>query len=290
MDETDVRTTLWARLVVYYAQHMPDKLTDKGIAEIIGRYSDKEAELSARLKKKYADPLPKFVTEEVFQRVRTSFGLIDPEGRAAGGEGNELPTGPVGVTAEQLLDFRSPHFDPILALRARRLDLPVPNATRLDNISMFRTLLPPDHPDYVVKGEKKSADVVKAPRRSATEAPTGDPLMLIMEMTGATGPHSLLLRLVKEKRRACVMVRSVAAVRGICSGLIKAFDKHFNIVLMDVTEVYTSRAILAKGTGEGTVQCERYLKQLLIRGDNVVLCWEEKGKKNPRGKQEERRR
>ncbi|CAM9323696.1 unnamed protein product, partial [Discosporangium mesarthrocarpum] len=54
------------------------------------------------------------------------------------------------------------------------------------------------------------------------------------------GPYSLLHRLHKEKRYSSVMVRRVNSIRGTCTGLIRAFDKHMNILLADVTEVYTT--------------------------------------------------
>lgn len=55
------------------------------------------------------------------------------------------------------LDFTSVHFDPLLALRHEGLLPPVPDAPPLDNLSKFRPLLDPDHPDYIDPANKTQA-------------------------------------------------------------------------------------------------------------------------------------
>ncbi|CAM9453026.1 unnamed protein product [Sphacelaria rigidula] len=66
------------------------------------------------------------------------------------------------------------------------------------------------------------------------------PVARIIKEYAGTGPYSLLHRLHAEKRRACVMIRRVNSVRGVCTGLIRGFDKHMNILLADVREDYTT--------------------------------------------------
>jgi len=50
----------------------------------------------------------------------------------------------------------------------------------------------------------------------------------------------LLLRQCFEKKALVrVFIRRAAGLRGSCVGYVKAFDKHFNMVLSDVREEYT---------------------------------------------------
>ncbi|CAM9460361.1 unnamed protein product [Scytosiphon promiscuus] len=61
-----------------------------------------------------------------------------------------------------------------------------------------------------------------------------NPVQRIMEKYAGTGPYRLLYRLHEENRRASVMIRRVNSVRGTCTGLIRAFDRHMNLLLVDV--------------------------------------------------------
>jgi small nuclear ribonucleoprotein (snRNP)-like protein len=271
------------------------------------------------------------------QAARTRFGLADPEAaRQQQQQQQHQPTGPKAspaVKQQDALDFRSPHFNPLLALNTPGVIPPIPNARPLDNISAFRNLLPQAHPDHRDRAKRSTTPVpAKASSRRATTSTVKqeidldssttinvmasttvdekaaaatsheqyttkaqqDPLQVVMALAvgeHAKGPMSLLMRLYKENRRVCIMIRNVNSIRGVCTGLLKAFDKHFNVILTDVTEEYTITVNAAAATSAGgsissnrdsnssrsnnatTVRRQRYLKQLLIRGDNVVMCW-----------------
>jgi small nuclear ribonucleoprotein (snRNP)-like protein len=383
MQEGEVRTSLWARLVVYYAKHMPEKLTSGVIAEvrqatmqlnygplgsdrclptpfvhlqIIAKYGQKEKELSARLAKKYFEPLAASVPAEAVQAARSRFGLADPEAATQPQQQQQRlqPTirtdSPVANLQEtHLVHFKSQHFNALLALNTPGVIPPIPNTRPLDNISAFRSLLPHAHPDYRDRAKHSTtpAQAMKASRRSSSSTGTGeqddvdvstatkpaasptvdqkaaatvtsqqqqrqqqqqqqqpkaqqDPLQVVMALAvgeHGNGPISLLMRLYEENRRVCIMIRNVNSIRGVCTGLLKAFDKHFNVILTDVTEEYTITINTAAASSDNsriqggisgsssrcgnssrsdnvtTVKRQRYLKQLLIRGDNVVMCW-----------------
>ncbi|CAM9098301.1 unnamed protein product, partial [Ectocarpus sp. 4 AP-2014] len=67
-----------------------------------------------------------------------------------------------------------------------------------------------------------------------------NPVKRIVQEYAGSGPYSLLYRLHEENRRASVMIRRVNSIRGTCTGLIRAFDRHMNLLLVDVRENYTA--------------------------------------------------
>lgn len=48
----------------------------------------------------------------------------------------------------------------------------------------------------------------------------------------------MLYRLWRKQARVSVTIRRLKGIRGVCTGALVAFDKHFNIVLRDVVESY----------------------------------------------------
>ncbi|XP_064625503.1 uncharacterized protein LOC135486538 [Lineus longissimus] len=53
------------------------------------------------------------------------------------------------------------------------------------------------------------------------------------------GPLSLLYRAVEERIRVKVWTRSAKQLRGYCKGYIVAFDRHWNLAMVDVDEVFS---------------------------------------------------
>jgi len=163
-----------------------------------------------------------------------------------------------------VLDFLSPQFDPVAALsnaiegvEAANPWMAVASATTtmLDRADQCRVLLPPTDPMY-----RPAATIPVI--RAGTRIRPGDPLQRGGEGSGAapavrrrkppecfakvaepfqTGPLSTLHRAFVERYRVRIVVRYVNGIRGTLTAYVTAFDKHFNMLLRDVEEVYTPR-------------------------------------------------
>ena len=132
-----------------------------------------------------------------------------------------------------------------------------------------------------------------------------------------SGPHSVLYKFRNnggQKRRITIVIRYVNMIRGTLTGTLIAFDKHMNMILKDVEEIYSPRLIdeeneksnlelelerrrrrglLSSTTDDNDMTTtmviqqqhqhqqpgtwnvrRRQMKQLLVRGDMVVSVYE----------------
>ena len=101
-----------------------------------------------------------------------------------------------------------------------------------------------------------------------------------------TGPLSLLTDAVKNNTQVLVACRNNRKLLA----RVKAFDRHCNMVLEDVTELWqetpkSSKAKAAAAAGEGKastskpVNKDRYISKMFLRGDSVILVL-----KNPKAR------
>lgn len=81
-----------------------------------------------------------------------------------------------------------------------------------------------------------------------------------------TGPLSVLRRAVETEAQVLIKLRSSKNLLA----RVKAFDRHFNMVLQDARELWTE---FPKGSKQGTrpIEKERFISKLFLRGDNVVF-------------------
>jgi len=115
----------------------------------------------------------------------------------------------------------------------------------------------------------------------------------------SSGPLSVLRRCMEEGVRVKVWTRGLSEVRGVTSGFVAAFDKHWNMALTDVDEQFTRKrsrkapvlggdsagAVGAEAkefrVGESVIKilqvkkkveiCVRHVPQALLRGEHVVM-------------------
>ena len=223
---------------------------------------------------------------------------------------------PEGADEALRLDFKSRYFDPARALAAKPPGLDPPRKVRpLENTRRFRRLLPANDParlDVSVSraptrggsgsgsGSSKEtnpsaarpradrdAAAANARDRAAKFRAQGDaararvPVLdaLLAASAAAGGPLSLLARAMEERRQVRVRTRHASGVRGEAVAYLKAFDRHLNLILADVTETSASRGtrVVAGEAGEKErrrpklVRRTRRLAQIFVRGEQVVL-------------------
>ncbi|KAL4631265.1 U7 snRNA-associated Sm-like protein LSm11 isoform X1 [Arapaima gigas] len=167
------------------------------------------------------------------------------------------------------LDVSSDQFDPLLALYSPEVHLPYPNVRCFNNISEYESFLKGGRgrakPQNVEKKSRKAQRGVADPERierlkklmvnaalagqeegeegsSAGRRPVRRrkaPKNVLTRMPLHTGsPLGELFRCVQERIRVKVHIRTFKGLRGVCSGFVVAFDKFWNLAMVDVDETY----------------------------------------------------
>ena len=54
-------------------------------------------------------------------------------------------------------------------------------------------------------------------------------------------------------------------------GRVKAFDRHCNMVLENVKEIWVETPKKGKGKGSKAVMKERFIPKMFLRGDSVII-------------------
>ena len=195
-----------------------------------------------------------------------------------------------------VLVFASDSFDPGAALssgmRSNKVELANPQAANspiLDRVEQFRSLLPLTDPLH------RRPISHKRERAIAGEVPkvTQPSCFASIARLNENGPISMLYEAFLKRQRVRVVIRYVNCVRGTLTGYLVAFDKHMNMILRDVDEVYSPRYVATdkaesnadielqrrqKALQDGDARSswtlrQRHMRQIMVRGDNVVLAY-----------------
>jgi small nuclear ribonucleoprotein (snRNP)-like protein len=188
---------------------------------------------------------------------------------------NESVAGPLGPPYDAKLDINSREFDPSAALSVGRIITPKTDVAPLENISKFRihaedgmgvsssptappldrTLiekakaimaqLKPPHPldtmalqasivtsDRSKRGNSRASDASKPASAGTWNASS------VADDTDVHTPHTTLSRLMSTRTPARIVVRRKGGVKGIMMGYVRAFDRHMNVMLSDVDELF----------------------------------------------------
>lgn len=152
------------------------------------------------------------------------------------------------------LDFFSPEFDALEALRTKDLIPPNPRVRPLDNLNTCRRILPKEVAQAIVNIQPKpprSLESISAQERAkarkslilqkAVERARQVKIFDKIAQNLKNGPLGLLTECYNQQVQIKVWTRHSHGVRGSLIGFLSAFDKHFNMVLHDIDEEYSVR-------------------------------------------------
>ena len=82
------------------------------------------------------------------------------------------------------------------------------------------------------------------------------------------GPMSMLTTAVKQHTQVLISCRNNRKLLA----RVKAFDRHFNMVLENVRELWTEAGAKGKGKKKAApVNKDRFISKMFLRGDSVIL-------------------
>ncbi|KAI0980730.1 hypothetical protein GJ496_000475 [Pomphorhynchus laevis] len=97
---------------------------------------------------------------------------------------------------------------------------------------------------------------------------TSEELALREEQEFSSGPLSLLMDAVKNNTQVLINCRNNKKLLA----RVKAFDRHCNMVLEGVREMWTEMPKSAKGEKKAKpVNKDRYISKMFLRGDSVII-------------------
>ncbi|XP_072295882.1 U7 snRNA-associated Sm-like protein LSm11 [Eucyclogobius newberryi] len=164
-------------------------------------------------------------------------------------------------------DVCSERFNPLLALYSPTVKLPFPSAKCLNNVAAYESALKGSRgrgakPENVEKRRRKAMKGVVDQERierlkklmvnnPVTESEQGEssgtqrrrkskPVKNVLTRMPLCqgGPLGELYRFIQERIRVRVHIRTFKGLRGVCSGFIVAFDRFWNMAMVDVDETY----------------------------------------------------
>jgi small nuclear ribonucleoprotein D2 len=84
----------------------------------------------------------------------------------------------------------------------------------------------------------------------------------------STGPLSVLTQSVKSNTQVLINCRNNKKLLG----RVKAFDRHCNMVLENVKEMWTEVPKTGKGKNKGQpINRDRFISKMFLRGDSVIV-------------------
>ena len=83
----------------------------------------------------------------------------------------------------------------------------------------------------------------------------------------STGPLSVLTQSVKSNTQVLINCRNNKKLLG----RVKAFDRHCNMVLENVKEMWTEVPKTSKGKAPPPINKDRFISKMFLRGDSVIV-------------------
>jgi len=247
-----------------------------------------ERKLSSKLAKKYGSRVKLLLAEQTQKKHEESTTPRFDE------SWYEVPQKRSGV-----INFSSDQFDAVTLLNSSEAKVRDRNScfddhsiTCLDNTHQFAKFLPLGDPLHChTKSAKRATNGKQTVAKRIPKTKSSHPFAQIAD-SFQLGPAAMLRNL--QQQRVCVITRYVNAIRGSLTGTLIAFDKHLNMVLLDVEETYTCRPLErgmmtnvqveverrrnlleSQSPGISTFVKRRRMKQIMLRGDCVVSVYKE---------------
>ncbi|XP_065128496.1 U7 snRNA-associated Sm-like protein LSm11 [Paramisgurnus dabryanus] len=203
------------------------------------------------------------------------------------------------------LDISSDQFDPLLALYSPQVPLPYPNIKCFNNIAEYESFMkggrgrakPENVEKKLRKAQKGKADPERIERlkrlmvnnpvkeeegegsgvkRTPRQRKTLKNVLTRMPLhTGS--PLGELNRCVQEKIRVKVHIRTFKGLRGVCSGFVVAFDKFWNLAMVDVDETYRDPLLGEALYHEKALTVTRLFEKLKVQETVALAAVEKKG-------------
>ncbi|KAK6454546.1 uncharacterized protein RJT20DRAFT_130696 [Scheffersomyces xylosifermentans] len=107
------------------------------------------------------------------------------------------------------------------------------------------------------------SEFIDRPRSELTELE----LQKLEEFEFAHGPMSLIQNAVNNNTPVVISCRNNHKL----IGKVKAFDRHCNLILENVKELWTETVKNNKGKTTKSISRERFISKLFLRGDSVVI-------------------
>ncbi|KAM5342444.1 hypothetical protein ACJ41O_013410 [Fusarium nematophilum] len=118
--------------------------------------------------------------------------------------------------------------------------------------------------------DPKIQDLLNKQRSELTYAPPLSPeyeIAQLEEHEFSAGPLSILQTAVRSHVQVLISIRNNRKLLA----RVKAFDRHCNMVLENVKEMWTETPRLANGKKGRPVNKDRFISKMFLRGDSVIL-------------------
>ncbi|KAF3215585.1 mRNA splicing protein [Orbilia oligospora] len=122
---------------------------------------------------------------------------------------------------------------------------------------------PPSSPPTTYQPTIAMAELLNKPRSELTEYEIAQ----LEEYEFANGPLSILQTAVRTHNQVLISCRNNRKLLA----RVKAFDRHSNMVLENVKEMWTETPRNAQGKKGRPVNKDRFISKMFLRGDSVIL-------------------
>ncbi|KAK3166889.1 mRNA splicing protein [Lepraria neglecta] len=111
--------------------------------------------------------------------------------------------------------------------------------------------------------DSKIQDLLNKPRMELTEYE----ISVLEEHEFTSGPLSILQTAVRSHNQVLISCRNNRKLLA----RVKAFDRHCNMVLENVKEMWTETPRVSGGKKGRPVNKDRFISKMFLRGDSVIL-------------------